>query len=301
MYETLKKDVNYYWVILSLGFATAGFVIRAIRWKLLIEPLGHSPSNKNLILAVIIGYFANIAIPRIGEVTRCASVNKTDKIPVNSLLGTVIIERIIDMLSLLILIAVVLVAKISLFKTFFKDNLFIPLYNKYSTSFNYWYIFIFIIVAILVFLLIRKKLMKTALYHKAVEFLKGLYDGFMTFLKMKKRGKFILYTLLIWFAYFLQTYIVFFALKSTSNLTLFDGLFILVAGSLGMVVPVQSGFGAYHWIVTLGLMMYGISQTDGLLYATLCHESQMILFIIIGSISMFIVFAGKNKNKAEVN
>jgi glycosyltransferase 2 family protein len=296
MYGSLMNDVNYYWVILALVFSFIGIVIRALRWQLLIEPLGFKPSNFNLVNAVIIGYLANIPLPRFGEIARCASLNKTDKIPVDSLIGTVIIERIIDLLTLLILIVIIIVAKIGFFGNFFKEKVFIPWYNTLFISLKFW-ILILLVVSIVLFILFvfRNKIRKLTFYHKILNFIKGILSGFRTFITMEKRGRFIILTILLWFTYLMMTYVVFFSISSTSNLSLLDGLFILIAGSIGMTAPVQSGFGAYHWMVSLGLMLYGIDQATGLLYATLCHESQIILIIIIGSISMFFVFAGKQK------
>ena len=297
MVEALKNDVNYYWILFSLVFSFLGFVIRALRWKLLIEPLGYKPSNVNLVSAVIIGYFANIAIPRIGEITRCGSLNKTDKIPIDSLIGTVIIERIIDVLTLFVLIAIVIVAKMSFFGNFFKEKVFLPLYDKLFISLHTAIILVVIFLAFIVFFIaFFNKFKKLAIFNKMVDFVRGIYSGFKTFITMKKRAKFIILTILMWTSYLMMTYVAFFALKATSQLSFLDGLFILVAGSMGMTVPVQSGFGAFHWMVSLGLMLYGIEQSTGLLYATLCHESQIILIIIAGAISMFYVFSAKRKN-----
>ena len=118
------QDANFYWIGLSLIFALLGFVSRALRWKILIEPLGYSPSNKNTIIAVFIAYFANIAMPRLGEITRCGSLNKTDNIPIDKLIGTVITERVIDFLCLLLLIAFVLVVKFEEVGGFFAKKIF---------------------------------------------------------------------------------------------------------------------------------------------------------------------------------
>jgi glycosyltransferase 2 family protein len=296
MYDSLMNDVNYYWVLLALVFSFFGFFVRAWRWKLLIEPLGFKPSKYNLVNAVIIGYLANIPLPRFGEIARCGSLYKTDKIPVDSLIGTVIIERIIDVLSLLILIALVIVVKIDKFGHFFKEKVFIPWYNTLFISIKFWVFIILIIAIILIVLFIYKnKIRKLAVYKKILSFIKGIISGFRTFISLKKRGKFIFLTILLWFTYLMMTYVVFFSITQTSSLTLLDGLFILIAGSIGMTAPVQGGFGAYHWMVSLGLLLYGIDQATGLLYATVCHESQIILIVILGCISMYMVFGGSRK------
>jgi hypothetical protein len=113
---------------------------------------------------------------------------------------------------------------------------------------------------------------------------------------MKKIGLFLLHTLFIWTMYAVSTYVVFFAIEPTKNLTFLDSIFILTIGGLGMSAPVQNGFGAYHWIVSLGLMLYGISQADGLLYATICHESQTLLILILGPLALVAIFLTKKRN-----
>ncbi len=290
------KNANFYWVGLSLIFAILGFISRALRWKILIEPLGYSPSNKNTILAVFIAYFANIAMPRLGEITRCGSLNKTDKIPMDKLIGTVITERVIDFLTLLLMIAFVLIVKFKQVGGFFNKEIINPLYNRYFSSYIFWIIIISALVFSFSFLFfMRQKLMGITVFQKLNIFIKGIFHGLKSVFKMKNFGLFFAHTIFIWTMYVLMTYVVFFAIEPTKNLTFIDAFFILTIGGLGMSAPVQNGFGAYHWIVSLGLMLYGISQADGLLYATICHESQTLMVLITGPIAMLLVFLAKKK------
>lgn len=293
------KNANFYWVGLSLVFAILGFISRALRWKLLIEPLGYSPSNKNTVLAVFIAYFANIALPRLGEITRCGSLNKTDNIPMDKLIGTVITERVIDFITLLLMISFVLIVKFKQVGGFFAKEIINPLYNKYFSSLYFWIIVISTFIFIVVFIIfMRKKLIKNSLFNKINEFLKGLIFGLKSVFRMKKIGLFFLHTAFIWTMYILMTYVSFFSIDATKNLSFIDSFFILTIGGLGMSAPVQNGFGAYHWIVSLGLMLYGISQADGLLFATICHESQTLMVLITGPIAILLIFlAKKNKTK----
>ena len=290
------KGANFYWIALSLVFAVLGFVSRAIRWRILIEPLGYKPSRKNIILAVFVAYFANIAMPRLGEITRCGSLNKTDDIPMDKLIGTVITERVIDLITLFILIAFVLVVKFKEVGGFFIDQIFNPLYEKYFSTTGFWVILILgLLFGIIFFIYMRKKLLRFVFFQKINNFMKGLLDGFKSVFKMKKKELFLFHTVFIWSMYVLMTYVIFFSIEPTRNLTFIDSFFILTIGGLGMSAPVQNGFGAYHWIVSLGLMLYGISQADGLLYATICHESQTILILLIGPVAMLMVFLAKKK------
>ena len=296
------KNANFYWIGLSLIFALLGFASRALRWRLLIEPLGYKPSVKNTILAVLMAYFANLAMPRLGEITRCGSLTKTDNIPMDKLFGTVISERVIDFITLLILIAFVLVMKFDQVGGFFKDNIIDPLHEKYFSSSFFWIIAVLVLASfVLVIYIFRKKIVKNKLFQRINNFVKGLFTGLKSVFKMKKIGLFLAHTVFIWTMYALMTYVVFFAIEPTKNLTFLDSIFILTIGGLGMSAPVQNGFGAFHWIVSLGLMLYGISQADGLLYATMCHESQTLMILVLGPIAMVMIFLTKKKKQITSN
>ena len=288
-------------------FALLGFVSRALRWIILIEPLGYKPSSKNTILAVIIAYFANIAMPRLGEITRCGTLNKTDNIPIDKLFGTVITERVIDFITLLFLIAFVLIVKFKQVGGFFTDQIINPLFEKYFSSATFWMVSItaFLFLIVLIYLL-RKKLLENKLVQKIFLFVKNLMTGVKSVFKMEKKWLFLFHTLFIWSMYVLMTYVVFFAIEPTRNLTFIDSFFILTIGGLGMSAPVQNGFGAYHWIVASGInlligldVLAGIENTPGLLYATICHESQTIMVLLLGPIAMLLVFLTNKKKLAQ--
>lgn len=296
------KSANYWWVLLSIFFSLIAYASRAYRWKLLVEPLGFSPSFKNSFYSLMVGYFANLAFPRIGEVTRCASLNKAEKIPFDKLIGTVILERVFDLMVLIILLIIVFVAKMDFFGKFFQENIFSPFLNKFSSLMHFSILAIFSVISFFVISLAllyfyRAKVVQIKFVVKIIDFIKGIYTGVKTIFHMKTLGAFVLHTLIIWGCYFLMTYILFFALKSTSTLSPIDGLFILIIGGLGMSAPVQGGIGAYHWIVSLGLTIYGISREDGLIFATIGHTSQAIFAIILGLISLLMLFLARSKKE----
>lgn len=299
LWESLK-NANYFWVLLSLVFAFFAYLSRAIRWKLLIEPLGYQITSKKTFYALMIGYTANFAFPRIGEITRCATLTKTEKIPMDKLIGTVILERVCDLIILIVLLIFIFIYKINFFGKFLNEHIFSPFKHKFYSIFHVstWQLLLLLCVFIIFLACIyifRNKLKGNKIFFKIIVFFKGIFSGFRTILHMKKLGAFLFHTLVIWVMYFIMTYVVFFAVSSTSNLAPIDGLFILVVGGLGMSAPVQGGIGAYHLIVSLGLTLYGI--TDGLVYATLAHSSQALFAILLGTISMISIFIINKKQK----
>ena len=299
------KNANYYWVLFSLVFAFIGYLSRAIRWRLLIEPLNYKPSVRNVFYALMFGYFANMALPRLGEISRCASLTRTDKIPMDSLIGTVLIERAVDVIVLLFLLLVLFFAKLESFGMFLKENVFIPVSKKIvqtvDFSIYYWLLIIIILgSAIGLFYYFRKRFKRVRIIIKIRKILRGVISGVKTVTKMRNRRAFLFHTFVIWLMYFLMTYVVVFSIPATSGLKPIDGLFLLVIGGLGMSAPVQGGIGAFHWIISSGLTLYGITKTEGLVFATIQHESQVLLVLILGIISVFAIFFNSRHKRKNI-
>lgn len=242
----------------------------------------------------MVGYTANYAFPRIGEITKCGVLAKTEKIPANKLLGTVIIERVVDLLTLLIFMVILISARFEFFSGFIRPQIFEPVWDILSPVFRTSAIVWILLIAVpllLIFLAFkyRSYLTKWSFSKKLKDLLKGILSGLKTVYTMKKNFQFIFFSFLIWTLYWLMTYIAFFALSSTADLKLIDGLFILVIGGFAFVAPVQGGIGAFHWIVSVGLTLYGISKEEGLAFATIIHGSQLLWTIILGLISMILL------------
>jgi len=301
------KEANYYWLVLSIFFSLLAFVLRARRWQLLINPLGFHPTFWRTFHAMMIGYMANIALPRIGEVTRCVVLGKKEKIAVDKLIGTVIIERTIDLLSVLLFLIVIILTSKTLINKFLKESIFMPLREKALSVINlpwiFWALLAFFAVAALYLMIrYRKSLRKFRFFSKMFDIAKGVITGLKTITNLNRKWEFIFLTISIWVSYAIMTWVVVFCLKSTSDITFWNSLIILVVGGLAMSVPVQAGFGAFHWAVSQVLIvMHGISREDGLTYAILSHESQIIFEILVGLISVYIMYGRNHKNKTADN
>ena len=309
------KHAHFEWVLLSFFFGIVAMASRAWRWKIMLEPLGYTPSFLDCFNGVAIGYLSNIGLPRMGEVIRCSILNQTNGIPITKLIGTVILERVIDVIMLLSLILVVFFSQIDRFGKFFMTEIFGDKIAKISLLFNE--IGTILIPALLVFciasfLIIRWFLRKYS-NHKIIvrisEFVKGLSDGVITLFKMKRKGEFIFHSLFIWAMYFVMTWLCVFAYDPTSALTALDGLFLMVVGGLGMTAPVQGGFGAFHYLVEKALLLYDIKPSidtitgnelrPGLVFATIVHSTQFIMTLILGLIAVILVALKKKKKNAK--
>lgn len=293
-------QARYAWVFVSLAFGLISHFVRAARWNLLIEPLGYKPGLRNTFPALMTGYLANYAFPRIGEITRCAALNRKSKVPVDQLLGTVLAERAVDFLMLMLLFFLVFFIKIHFFGSFIQETIFLPTYENvreaYLSKPALWIVLASLLLSSMVTLfLFRHKILRIKGFSKIREVICGIITGIRSVFRIKKRGEFLLYTFLLWVIYFLMTWVIFFTIPATRSLGPADGLFILVFGTIGMTLPVQGGIGTYHLLVSLGLSLYGIPREDGLAYAIISHESQTLLILIVGGISMFLVFFGKRR------
>ncbi len=297
------STADYRYVAGSLIVLLTAHFVRALRWKMLISPLGYNPRVSDVFCAVMIGYLANLAVPRMGEISRCAILNRTDKAPVDKLLGTVITERIADVLMLLLLMIITFCSQYTLLNSFIHEQVLagilvkgqstVPLLVKTSI------IFLFCIGLILFFY--RKKkdiILDLAPVKKIRHFINGLLEGAKSIKNMQSSWLFLLYSCLIWGLYGISTALVFYALPATAGLPSYLALFVLCAGSLGMVAPVQGGIGAYHFMVTQAMFLVGIAKTDGLAYATINHSSQMILFLLAGGLCVLYILVLKSAIKS---
>jgi uncharacterized protein (TIRG00374 family) len=299
------KEANYWWLLLSVFFGFVAFVSRARRWVLLINPLGYHPKTLNSFYALMTGYLANVALPRVGEITRCVALGKKEKIPVDQLIGTVVIERTIDFISLLTIMIILIFTSGDQVGLFLKESILVPIQHKALAMFGNTWIFGAILLTICTIALIlmvkyKKSLRKIRFFSKMFDLARGIINGLKTITNLKRKWEFIFHTILIWVSYALMTWVVVFSLESTSHLTFGNSIFILVIGGLAMSAPVQSGLGAFHYIIREGLLIvFGIPIEDGLVYALLTHESQLIFVAIIGTISFFMIF--KKHDKEEIS
>lgn len=294
------KHANYGYVLASMVMGYLAFISRGIRWTLLLEPLGKKPNKWNAINAVTVGYFSNVLVPRAGELARCTALHSTDKIKVDRLFGTVILERLIDGLMLMLLILLTFVLKFDELMSFFNSA-----FSNNDTPEDSSGLVIKISIAAVILggliavYFLRHKFAHLPGYVKARNFWWGIKDGIRSIGKMRSIWPFVLHTLFIWALYYGMLYVCFFALDTTDHLSPADGLFIMIVAGLGMVVPTPGGIGAYHYLVMLGLSIYGIPKDDGVSFATLVHTCQLVMILISGIFAFAGVYRARRRTNTE--
>ena len=301
--EEIQK-VDGKWVVLSMVFGGWAYVSRGLRWIVLIDALGYKSSKLNAVAAVSVGYFTNMFIPRAGEISRCTALNQVEKVPVDKLFGTILIERVLDFIFLVFLIFLTFILK---FNDIFKFYIILKEKQTEGDESNKLLILLVsLLIGGLVFFFLKKWLKNSKFYENVLGFIEGLKEGFKSIKNMKRKSAFWLHTFSIWIMYFLMTYICFFCMDETSHLTAGDGLFLLVLGGIGMVIPTPGGVGSYHAIVMIGLSVLGVGTVylgqggdptnPALIFPTIVHVAQTLVAIIMGSLALIVLFLSKKKS-----
>jgi uncharacterized protein (TIRG00374 family) len=303
------KTANYWWLVLSLVFGLLSHVLRTLRWQMLIEPIGYKTKFWNTFFAVMIGYFANLALPRLGEVTRCGILTKYDKVPFNKSFGTVVTERILDLIMFFILFFVNLYIQYDLLYKYVQENFFSKFSEKFSSLGNGSFIFILTAIAVFIivmFFVFRKKLAKSKLFNKVKNILLGFWQGLKSLTQIKKPFLFIFYTLAIWFCYLMMVYVCFFSISATGHLGIEPAFSALLFGTIGIMV-VQGGIGIYPFIIAGALTLYNVSETSGYALGWIAWSSQEFAIILSGIVSLILLpiinnnSNGKNRFSEEKN
>lgn len=271
------------WVWLVMLVSLVSHFVRALRWRLLFKPLDLHPTINNTFGAVMVTYLANLAFPRLGEVMRCAMLRTSERIPMEKSLGTVVTERIIDMLMFVVIVMLGFLLMFSSVKDFIYDALS-QKFSSLPTLAGIAASGVVLLVAIFViYKFFHDKLMKFSLYRKVVEMIHGCVDGVKSILHLgpKSTVLFFLYSLIIYFLYITGGWIILEAFADTDQLGLQTAFVIYLFGSVGMMIS-QGGLGAYPVLVWQALALYGIGESTGLACGWLLWGSQQVVVLVIG-------------------
>ncbi|GAA0565273.1 lysylphosphatidylglycerol synthase transmembrane domain-containing protein [Chitinophaga japonensis] len=288
--KTAFRNAHYWLVLPAMLIGIASHWVRAVRWKLLIKPLGYEPRTLNTFFAVMVGYLVNLGVPRLGEVSRCGVLARYEKIPADKLVGTMIAERAVDLVCLTILMIVTVLVQIDVVGQFFNTRIWLPLQQKFANAgtTQLFVLAVALAIAILLvyFLFKRFARSKAAITVRALA--RGVLEGILSIGKMERKGWFLFHTLLIWALYFSMLYCGFYTLDETSHLGFNAALAVLGFGSIGMIVT-QGGIGAYQILVQQTLVLYGIHATTGYAFGWILWLAQTLLVMVLGFVSLVLL------------
>ena len=294
------KSANYWLIIPIVFMSLLSHLVRAIRWKLLMEPLDFKPKLKNVFSVVMIGYLANSAIPRLGEILKCTFLAKYEKLPVGKLVGTIIIERTFDLICFVIFIGITILIQISLIGNYVKEKLF---NIGQTTGMPVWIKLLIICSIILLFIVLIKWLFKKYTHNKIIIkfnlFLKGIAAGFRTIKQLQKKRQFLLHSFIIWALYLLQVYIGFHAMEGTVHLSIKAAFAVLTLASLAMIAT-PGGIGSFPLFVMETLTIYGIASPLGTAFGWLIWGVATGIIIIVG-VACLLIIPYINRKKNEIS
>jgi hypothetical protein len=297
--KIIKADP--FWVGVSLVISILSLISRSMRWKQLIVSIGYNPRLSSTFKALMLGYLANMALPRLGEVSRCGALNKSDDIPFDKLLGTVIVERVSDVIMLLLCMILVAFLEFDRLGGFLNDNFLHPMMEKmFGNPLITFLLVLGMLIGILALIRLFRLTDAPAWVLKIRTLLAGVGEGLKSITHLENKWSFLLHTLFIWSTYIVMTYVCFYAFPFSSSLSLSAALFITVLGGIGMSAPVQGGIGTYDWLVSQGLILYGLSETDGTVFAVMVHGVQTIFMMGLGAISMVLLFFFTKKQSSLI-
>ena len=267
-------------MILSLPFGILAQAFRGWRWKQSLEPIGEYPRSSVCVNSIFLSYAVSLLIPRIGEFARCGVLNRYDKVPFPKAIGTVVTERAVDTLIVLLISATAFLMQIPVFTNFFSrtgtriDDIFVMF-----SPMGWLVTAICGVASIILFYYVLRHL---SFYKKVKEMFSGIWQGISSLRKVKNIPLFIFYSIAIWGSYFLHYYLTFFCFDATANLGLSCALVSFVVGSVAVIVPTPNGAGPWHFAVKTMLILYGVADNQALYFVLIVHTIQTLLVILLG-------------------
>ena len=293
------KDANYFLVIPAMILLLLSHFSRALRWKILMEPLNFQPSTLNTFFAVMLSYFFNLLVPRLGEVMKCTILARYEKTPVDKLIGTMVAERAIDVICLLLVIFTTILLQIDIVGEFAMTE-FRKAYGTKAGGIDVTSLLIAVgifLAAVFMIVWLMRRYNHVGIIGKINTGLKGIWMGLTSIRFVKRKWAFVFHTVFIWAMYLMSIRLGFYAMESVSHLGIKPSFTILSFGSLAMIIT-QGGIGAYQLAVEKTLTLYGINEVNGLAFGWLLWAVQTLLVLIVGFLCLMLlpVF---NKKKNE--
>ena len=293
-------NMNMKWYILAFILSIVSNYSRAVRWQTIIEPMGYKPNIVNTFLSINIMYLSNSLIPRSGELSRCSILYRYDKIPITKLFGTVLVERIVDMLCFGLMLGILFVSQFGLVREYLLRP---DVKESLEAKANLWPILIAVavigLIALIVIIKLRERILQTSIGKKIGKILFDLWEGIKSTKNIERKWAFIFHTVLIWTMYFGVLYVSFFSYESTAELGFTVAFAALIMGSLGMIIPTAGGIGTWNLMVTLTLVLYGVSEPNAFIYSFIALFMMTITSVIAGSLSFMYLPIYNRKSKLQ--
>ncbi len=276
------KGLRYPWILGIFAAFTFSNVIRALRWNMLLKSLGRTPRTVNSFLTIMLGYFANLGFPRLGEVLRPVTMARYEKVSVEKVLGTIVVDRAIDVLSLLIMVGIAFLLEFDTLWGYLSENMGSRTSNGLLSDPFIIGLGMLALTGLSSLLFFRKKIQSSKFYLKIIHVLKGFWDGILSIKNLENPGLFVIYSILIWVAYYFMFYMYLPAFGPTAHLGFLAALMVFVFGTFGILVPSPGGMGSYHFLVIAALALYGVTGSDAFSFANFSFFATHFCNIVLG-------------------
>ena len=293
MGNELLYGMDWWWMLLSLPFGISAQLFRGWRWRQTLTPLGENPRLTMCVHAVFISYASSLVIPRIGEFARCGILKRYDNVSFPKALGTVVTERAVDTLVLIIMTVATLLLQRHVFTVFF-NNTGTSL-DSVLRGFTITGWIVTVICAVAALWLVHILLKRLYIYNKVKATLGSIWQGVISLKNVKNIPLFILFTLGIWASYFIQYYLTFFCFDFTAHLGITCAMVTFIVGTIAVIVPTPNGAGPWHFAVKTMLVLYGVAEANALCFVLIVHAIHTLLIILLGIYSwMALSFSKRN-------
>lgn len=301
--DALQRGFNVWYILLSLLFGLAANVVRGLRWQLLIEPIAEpKPKVINAVLTTLGTYTVNMALPRAGEIWRCAEEGRYERLPFAQLLGTLFMDRIMDLVAVGTIFSAVLIGANEFLYRFFADNRSAFSLPDMGVIFGSMWLYLGCVVVLILLWVSYRFLRHTKPIRKVIDLVSKVLQGLYTIWRMKHKWLFLFYTVLLWLGYFFYFYITFWAFDFTADLGVGVGAVAFTMGSIAMAVPVQGGIGAWHFMIINTLMAYGVTKVDAATFALVVHTVQTLWITLVGFVAIILLpFANKRYRRLQTS
>ena len=291
--NVLTREMNWWWMLASFPFGILAQMFRGWRWKQSLEPLGEHPRSSTVVHSIFVSYAASLLVPRIGEFTRCGILSRWEGTSFPKALGTVVTERAVDSIIIIIVTALVFLCQLPVFLSFFsKTGTRVDEIIGMFSATGYIVTALCALMAFMSLYIFRKKL---AFYDKVKATLQGIWEGVLSLRNVSNVPLFVFYSIAIWASYFLHYYLTFFCFEDTSHLGLTCAAVTFIVGSIAVLVPTPNGAGSWHFAVKTMLILYGVADAPALFFVLIVHTVQTMLVAILGIYAVAALQATKRK------
>ena len=285
--KTALKSARYLLFIPVFFILMASHISRAIRWRILMRPLGYRPKLLNTIFAVMVGYLANLAIPRLGEVLKCTILGKYEKVPADKLVGTILVERAVDVVSLLVVFIIAIATQVDIIGAYAKTTLQTYFFSG-NTEMMIVKLLVFVAILVIIYFTLKivfKKFSNVVLIKKIKNIFNGVGAGLSSVKNLQNKGTFIFHSVFIWFCYAAGTYVGFFVIEETAHLPVAAAFPVLAFASIGMIIT-PGGIGTYQLFIMEVMILYGIDSGHGYANGILQWVGQFFIILVVGFVSL---------------